>query len=246
MTLRLARPGQGRLVARAIARSFDPALLPFTIWRSPRAGRYVEELLEDPRWGFYLLWSGRALTGMAVFREFGGRAFLNHLAIGRRWRGRGWGRRLLAEALRRYRTPRGEVALDAFAGGLAEGWYRRLGFVEESRRDWYTGPLVRPLRRLSALPVTGLEAAARDHQARGFSSFVAGPYTVGRLWTPYYRLTDPAAARDPDLACLLGALEAGRRLLLVAGAPRPSSRWRRLARSHRLVCSADLLQERLR
>jgi ribosomal protein S18 acetylase RimI-like enzyme len=244
MTIRLAQPGQGRLVARAIARSLDPALLPLTIWRSPRAGRYVDTLLIDPGWGFYLLWSGRELAGLAMFRRVERRAFLNHIAIGRRWRGRGLGRRLLRDALSRYGGE--EVALDAFAGGLAEAWYRRLGFVEGSRLDWYTGPLVAPRRRISALEVAGLETAAEEHRVCGFSSFVAGPYAVGRLWAPYYRLTNPEAAQDPDLACLLEALAPGRGLLLVADAPRPSPRWRHVARVHRLVCSADLLLERLR
>jgi hypothetical protein len=66
---------------------------------------------------------------------------------------------------------------------------------------------------------------------------------VGRLWTPYFRLTDPAAARDRHLARLLAALDPARRLLLVS--PKAPRGWTPVARSERLTCSADLLLERL-
>ena len=252
LQLERARPGQGALVARWIARSIDPSILPLTIWRSPRAGRYVESLLgaggdDVPR--FYLLRRAGLVAGLAAFRRVDGCAFLNHICIGRRWRGQGWGRRLLAAATTRYLRahPAHWVALDAFAGRPAEAWYRRLGFVEQARQGWYcraSGP-VRG-RRLLALPVAGFDEAACRHRAWGFSTFTAGPYTVGRLYAPYFRLTHPAAARDRDLAGLLAALDPSRRLLLVAPGPVPSSCWTRLTWSYRLGCSADLLLERLR
>lgn len=240
-----ARPGQGPLVARWIARSLDPSLLPLTIWRSPRAGRYVESLWNDtPQ--FYLLRREGLVAGLAAFRRLDGCAFLNHLAIGARWRGRGLGRRLLAESAAAFLKthPARWVALDAFAGRPATAWYRRLGFVIQEQRDWYTRTSPSPLgRRLTVVGVQGLAEADRRHRAWGFSTFTAGPYTVGRLYTPYFRFTDPGAARDRDLVGLLAALDPARRLLLVAsGAPPP---WTRVARSDRLVCSADLLLERL-
>lgn len=237
-----ARPGQGRLVARWIARSLDPSLLPLTIWRSPRAGRYVESLLSDTP-GYYWLRCGGVVAGLAAFRHLNGAAFLNHISIGPRWRGRGRGRSLLAAATARYldECPARRVALDAFAGQFPQAWYRRLGFVEQERQGWYIRPGRAPLAQRLALP--DLAAADRRHRAWGFSTITVGPYTVGRLWAPYFRLTDPAAARDRGLTRLLAGLDPARRLLLVA--PTAPRGWTRVARSERLVCSADLLLERL-
>lgn len=236
-----ARPGQGRLVARWIARSLDPAILPLTIWRSPRAGRYVESLLNEP--GYYLLRRGDAVAGVAAFRHLNGAAFLNHICIGPRWRGRGWGRGLLAAATARYldECPARWIALDAFAGQFPQAWYRRLGFVLQERQGWYIRPCQAPGGERLALP--DLAAADRRHRAWGLSTITLGPYTVGRLWAPYFRLADPAAARDRDLTRLLAALDPARRLLLVAPTAPPG--WTEVARSERLVCSADLLLERL-
>jgi ribosomal protein S18 acetylase RimI-like enzyme len=237
-----ARPGQGRLVARWIARSLDPSLLPLTIWRSPRAGRYVDSLLEEAP-GYYLWRRGGVVAGVAAFRHLDGAAFLNHISIGRRWRGRGWGRRLLAAAAARYldERPARRIVLDAFAGQFPQAWYRRLGFVRQERQGWYIRSCPAPGNRPLAVP--GLAAANRRHRAWGFSTIRVGPYTVGRLWAPYFRLTDPAAARDRDLTGRLAALDPARRLLLVA--PTAPRGWTRVARSERLVCSADLLLERL-
>lgn len=91
-----------------------------------------------------------------------------------------------------------------------------------------------PRRQAARAPRSG----RRRHRAWGFSTI-----TLGRLWTPYFRLTDPAAARDRDLTRLLAALDPARRLLLVA--PTAPRGWTPVARSERLVCSADLLLERL-
>lgn len=236
-----ARPGQGRLVARWIARSLDPSLLPLTIWRSPRAGRYVESLLTGAS-RYYLLRRGGVVAGLAAFRRLDGAAFLNHICIGRRWRGRGLGRGLLAAATARYldECPARRVALDAFVGQFPQAWYRRLGFVGQQRQGWYTRPCPAPVGRFAP---PDLAAADRRHRAWGFSSITLGPYTVGRLWAPYFRLTDPAAARDRDLTGLLARLDPARRLLLVA--PTAPRGWTEVARSERLVCSADLLLERL-
>ena len=242
MRLTRARPGQGPLIARWIARSLDPALLPFTIWRSPRAARYVESRLRGAS-RYYLLHLGGVVAGVAAFRHLDGAAFLNYICISPRWRGLGLGRNLLAAAADRYlyEYPARQVALDAFAGQFPQAWYRRLGFVRQQRQGWYVRSSPVPGDKRLALP--DLAAADRRHRAWGFSTITLGPYTVGRLWTPYFRLTDPAAARDRDLTGLLAALDPARRLLLVAcTAPRG---WTPVARSERLVCSADLLLERL-
>jgi GNAT superfamily N-acetyltransferase len=250
LRIELARPGQGARIARWIARALDPAVLPLTIWRSPRAGCYVEFLLSsghgpDP-YLFYMLYAGPHLAGLAAFRTLDGDPFLNHLCIGRRWRGRGWGRRLLTGAAVRYLRlcPARRLRLDVFAGTSAEAWYRRLGFTPQTRLRWQThavSPNGAPAA--DALPVKDLDLAERQHRDWGFSCFHAGPYSIGRLFAPYFRLTDPHAARDRDLIRLLASLEPSRRLLLVA--PAAMRRWRTRLVSHRMTCAVDVFFNRL-
>lgn len=249
-TVEAAQAGEGEWVARAIRRSLDPDLVDYTIWRSPRAGRYVESLLrgrvDEGHAAFYLLRRGRASLGLAAFRTLDGAAFLNHLWVAPEWQGQGLGRLLLLEAARLYhrRHPAPRLALEVFAGRPAEAWYRRLGFVESERRSWWRGPSL-PSPEAPLLPCHGLAGAARRHRAWGFSSFRAGPYRVGRLWTPYFRLTDPAALRDPALLATLARLDPARRPFLVAPFALPHP-WYRVAVSKRMECSADLFFERVR
>jgi len=235
-----AQPGQGRLVARWISRSVDPAILPFTIWRSPRAGAYVESLLANPSPAghrFYLLGQGGRVAGLAAFRRLDRAAFLNHIVVSPRGRGRGLGRRLLTLSLRDFlrRIPLRGVALDAFRGSEAAAWYRRLGLTSEARYQWSTW---------GSTTGGASHHGAPRHSAFGFSSFTAGRYTVGRLWTPYYRLTDPRAARDHTLLACLTRLDPARRFLLIAPGAPPAN-WQLVARSDRLAGSADILLRRL-
>ncbi len=242
-----AAPGQGRDVARLIAASLQPRLRQLTIWQSSRASRYVETLLrcdsaaESP--AFYLLCRGERPAGVAAFRLLDGAAFLNHLYVAPLLRGQRCGAHLFAEALRDYlhRHPCSTLALDVFSpNALAESWYVRLAFQECSRAHWW---IARPSASASdgRTRCLNLAAAARQHRRWGFSSFVvvtaAGRHTVGRLPAPYFRLTDPAAARDPQLLAALSSLDPHRRLLLIlpancrpptANCPRPSATTRRL------------------
>ncbi len=252
LRLTAALPGEGRIVARAIARSLPPDLLPLTIWRSPRAGLYVEWLLHSrdhpdaPR--YYLLRRGGRLAGLAAFRTVDHAAFLEHLWVTPGLRGRGLGRRLLAAASWRYLRWRPSLffALDVFAGLGPGSWYRRLGLSPVSERHWSVRTAADAAGSVPArLPLHDLDAAERAHREWGFSRFTAGPYPIGRLYAPYFRLTDPQAARDPALLRLLARLDPQRRLLLIAPGPPPRC-WRTVARHQRLAGSADAFFERLR
>ena len=253
--LQPARPGQGGVVARLIRASLGARLRRLTIWQSPRARRYVEALLRGscPAEGaaFYLLWRRREALGLAAFRRLEGEAFLNHLYVAPGLRGRGWGTVLLAGAAQDYLTRNGleRAALDVFAGGDAEVWYARLGFVERERRTWLTSsPRRTPGSGVRVARPENWGQAQRQHRNWGFSWLLvrarAGLQQVGRLYAPYFRLADPAAADDPELRALLQALDPGRRLLLISTAGSRRG-WRLAAASRRLVCPAAPLLDRL-
>jgi len=172
-------------------------------------------------------------------------------------------RRLLAESARSYLQKRGlaRVALDVILPySIAAGWYQRLGFTECSRAAWWLSG--RPAgddscaRGCPEQPAAArfrsqdLLEADRLHHAWGFSSFTArdlsgSSYQVGRLYAPYFRLPDVAAARDRDLLRWLGSLDPARRLLLTTPAEMPSPVWKQVASSRRLECRADGLLARL-
>jgi GNAT superfamily N-acetyltransferase len=246
--IRPAVPGEGRVVARLIRRSLAPGLRPLTIWGSPRAASYVEAVLALPGSGFYLLSQDTAPAGLAAWRPLAGQAFLNHLYVGPRWRAQGLGRRLLADSLAAHLRgyPADAVALDVLAGNArALSWYQRLGFAPREERSWWLGPRCTPARSPLAVPPRLLAAANRQHRAWGFSTLPLAAGDVGRLYAPYFRLPDPAAAHNVALRAVLGQLDPRRRLLLLAATPQPAPGWRRTAVSRRLTAPVAFVRSRL-
>ena len=246
--IRPAVPGEGRTIARLIRQSLAPRLRPLTIWGSPRAARYVEALLALPGSGFYLLHQDTARVGLAAWRPVAGQAFLNHLYVAPRWRAQGLGRHLLGDSLAAHLRdyPSDAIALDVLAGNRrALSWYERLGFAPREERSWWLGPRCAPAASPLAVPPRLLAAADRQHRAWGFSTLPLAAGEVGRLYAPYFRLPDPAAARDPALRATLGQLDPRRRLLLLAATPQPTPGWRRTAVSRRLTAPVAFVWSRL-
>jgi ribosomal protein S18 acetylase RimI-like enzyme len=258
-SIEAAAPQDADSIARLVRASLPVALRRLTIWSSPRAGRYVHAILcgafPRERHQFYLLRRGSTPAGLAAFRLFAGAAFLNHLYIAPRCRGSSLGSLLLEAAARRYlvRHPAREIGLDVFAGNRrATAWYRRLGFEQRARLGWWI--LARGVHAATTrAPAAVAPAAARQHRAWGFSQFAAetraGRYQVGRLCAPFFRLTDPRAAADPDLLAALARLNPRRRVLLIAPAssasPGLSAGWKQVAQSRRLRARSAVLLSRL-
>jgi GNAT superfamily N-acetyltransferase len=157
------------------------------------------------------------------------------------WRGNhmspSWGGLQAAAGLQPGRRPK---LSGIFEPGLKA---RRKLKLAPPRRSW-----LMLISRTSA--VQGLGAARRSacatHGDWGFSSFrlrlaPGRCFTVGRLYTPYFRLTHP----DPDLRRRLRAIDPKRRFLLIAAAPQPAPGWKRVAVTRRLICPAGRLLERL-
>jgi hypothetical protein len=256
----VARPGEEGEVARLVRCSLAPQLRRLTIWESPRVDRFVAAILggafpDEAREFFLLRWEDQP-AGVAAFRLLAGRAFLNHLYVGPWLRGRLLGLRLFAASARSYLSRHGwaTLALDVVAGQQpAEAWYERLGFVESERRQWWledqTSGRQGNHRRWREL-CDGLAEAERQHRIWGFSSLTASAgdgqrYQVGRLYTPYFRLTQAAAAQDRELGAVLTSLDSTRRLLLLAPQEMERRVWRKVALSRRLECEARVLLERL-
>ncbi len=247
-----AQRGEGNQIARLVRASLAPAVLPFTIWASPGVGGYVEEIIAggfaSESHVFYLLRAGQKAAGVAAFRWLHGEAFLNHLYIAPRFRGRSFGRRLLAESALRYfeNHPAERVRLDLFAGARpAEAWYTRLGFRECGGRVWWLEP--EPAGAARRAPTNG---ASRRSAPWGFSSFevhtVKGRrYEVGCLYKPYFRITQPEAACDAELRQVLRIIDPHRRLLLMGPEKFHHPSWRRVAVTRRLEGDARKLLGRL-
>jgi GNAT superfamily N-acetyltransferase len=254
----LAAPKDAASIARLVCASLAAPARRLTIWASPRVARYVHAVLCGAFPGearqFYLLRRGSTPAGLAAFRLFEGAAFLNHLYIAPRYRSLSLGSLLLESAVRRYLTrhPAREIALDVFAGNTgAEAWYERLGFEERARLGWWISAIGVhvPQARLAAASA----AAARQQRAWGFSQFAvltrAGPYQVGRLYTPFFRLTEPRAAADRELHAALAGRDPRRRLLLIApgsfASAAPGPGWKQEAQSRRLAVASPVLLGRL-
>jgi hypothetical protein len=157
--------------------------------------------------------------GAAEYRCAGDAVFLNHIALARAIRGRGWGRELLRESSKAILSifPASAFLLDVEPGNtLASDWYRRLGFEPVGQSFWLVGSTLST--QAGRGKVIAWDAAQRDHRRFGFSSFrietAQGCHEVGKLGRRYFLLDGAAAWSDPSLHASLAHLRSKRSLLV--------------------------------
>ncbi len=252
MKVRRAVPGEGQIVAQQVRASLPPSFVPFTIWRSAKAGAWVETQLASPpdrtSSVYYLLIDQRGSpAGVAEFRSFDGDAFLNHFGVAPAYRGRGHAHLLLQFAMDDFLALHHaeRVLLDVEASNtVAYDWYRRLGFAPCGETCWHLGEIQRQPARAGA--ILGLADAGAMHRRYGFSllRIQTGQKVceVGRLGRNYFRL-DEHAWGDPGIHAALRQLDPKRRVLLVTSTPQPDQLLVR--QTERLAVKTALLRRNL-
>lgn len=220
-----ARTGEAGRVAHLLARMYEPFELPFTIWASPRIGRYVADLMEHPDpediHEFSVLRRGNSIAGAIHLRRIDGAIFVDGIYTDPASRKDQLSNFLVHTALTDYGRY-GPFAVVRFDGAESKpavrAWHRRvLGAAEAHRRTWWRMPL--PAAGNAHGRLSGMDRADRDHDRWGFSSVTVTTslksYTVGRLPGPYFRLADADGARDRELLGSLAALDSSRELCVI-------------------------------
>jgi hypothetical protein len=224
--IRRARTGDGESIARLMVAVEAPLVLPFTIWSSPLASAYVEDLIEgecsELAADFYILRSHDEILAALYIRLIDGAIFVDNIYATETARKQQLTNLLIYRALIDYsqRHPSDTVAFDAFEfDRTIRAWHRYLGGKEKSRRAWWRVPLpVSPLTTSLDSEILDLEEAERRHQRWGFSllrvATARGTYAIGRLPKMLFRLTDPAGLSDSALLETLAALDRSRDLFV--------------------------------
>lgn len=194
-----------------------------TIYGSSGIKRYVEDAISAVDFSvpqFFAAGVGQQVLAVAQASIRQRNVMLSYICTREGSRSMGLGRELMKEVAQLGSEMDGSVILDVFRSNIrAIHWYQSFNFVETSKLGWWeliserrsggpNGPVV----------VSGLPQADVCHTQFGFSEFTlevdSGSYHVGRLGSKWFRLTDVAAACDPDLVAALNKLEPGRALLV--------------------------------
>jgi hypothetical protein len=218
-----ARAGDGAAVARLLTMIQRPTTLPLTVWSSPLAGRFVEDVIQgsEPALGmrFYTIKVEGQIEGAICLRFTDGRVFVDNIYVSPRLRRQQMTAYFLRESillyLREFEAP--EAAWDVWAHERALiAWHKQHGGVEQYRKSWFSISL--PESGGAASLVQGLEDAHDRHRRYGFSSIKVvtnrGSYTVGMLASHAFRVTDASSINDPEFLPALASID-GKRAVLV-------------------------------
>jgi len=225
--VREAAPGDERMAAALLCRSFSPEIRRLTIWESSRIEDYLRPFLEDSGRAsgnhIYLLHKSAQIIGAILIRRIARQMFPQALFVDAPQRGSGLGNLLLGAALEACsnRYPNlDETVWDVFQGfDRLEAWYERLGGVETDRKGWWVaGPgLARAMNISAAYECRGVADAAAQYDEREFCSFEVqigeSAVEVGCLPGPYFRVLSRTALEDPRFLHTLDCIDSQRGIL---------------------------------
>jgi GNAT superfamily N-acetyltransferase len=253
-----ARRGDEREIVERIREGFAPGLLDLFVYGCPGMAAFVSsQIAAGPRCDtqYFVARSPSGLAGVVEFRLLPKQLFLNYIAIGASQRSSGLGRRLLLAATRAHARPtQEEMGLDVLEGNhVARGWYERVGFTARATTEWWsviTSHAGAPAPEVSWLLRQCAQADA-SHDHFGFSQFVLDngdlAFSVGRLGSRWFRITDASALRE-DVLRVLHEIDPRRQVLalLPAGVPIPPFLTTRLVtRTVRMTASVPRVTEGL-
>lgn len=210
-------------VVAIIQEGFDAWVNERTIYGSSGINRYVEDAIGAVHFSVPQFLAAGIDTQVLAVAQASVRqrdVMLSYICTREGSRSMGLGRELMKEVAQLGSEMGGSVILDVFRANIrAIEWYQSFNFVETSKFGWWE-----PIgERRSSGPggpvvVSGLPQADLCQTQFGFSEFTlevdSGSYQVGRLGSKWFRLTDVAAACDPDLVAALNKFEPSRSVLV--------------------------------
>ena len=238
-----AMPAHAGAICRLVRDGLPLNVLPLTIYGCLGVQAYLEEVIKAQA-GDRLFLVGmhkENVAGVAEWRKAHDHLFLNHLYVCEPSRGRGLGRLLFVEGMRRLAdSSRSTIFLDVFSDNIrTRAWYASLGFTPVSEQVWRLTPLRPPSPRLQEPCSTrGLSEADRAHARYGFSEFdlvtAEITYRIGRIGDGLFRSTTPSLLDDDTAQEALSALDGSRALLTIGPSSEAPERGSLLVKSLRL------------
>jgi len=219
--IRRAVESEAAEIVRVIGEGFDRARQEMFIYGCSGAAAYIADHLALPHSmsdsTYTVAVEQGRIVAAAELRRFRDTLFLNYIAVAASTRSRGIAGELLGKAIRDVGTTFSVMMLDVFEdNAVARGWYERLGFEEEARTIWRVLDLHRPMTQ-PRFYVRGYPQAEAAQLRFGFSQFevitLRNSYSVGRLGSEWFRITEPGGLQDSDLLGALQSIDPSRRLL---------------------------------
>lgn len=257
--VRRARVEDAARIVRLVSDGLDPSIRRYTIFDQVGCERFIEDQLrESTAWTGTHRWvvdGGDELIGVAEILRTPSSLFLNHIYVDRRWRGVGWGTKLLDVALSEEGDSTDKLGLDvALNNDAASRWYRSLGLKRQGEVYWH---LLHPdtlrsmcVGRPESAFTNDFSTAAQQMQRYGFGKFhIQTPiatYSVGILGNAIFRLADDRALSDPALLNCLGRIDSTRHALLISGERVETEDVETVAEFTRMLGTTSTIQRQLR
>lgn len=208
-----------------IRESFSPQQLSFTIYACAGITNYVASELQSPsdvaRKDYFVLKAGGEILAGIVLRSLADRLNLDYIATKTNARSQGLARKLWQEATKRCLHEHLQfMQLDVFSNNeVALGWYRKLGFTEIGRSTIWSCQGWETKQEAISSQILNLPQAEANHAYFGFSQLNIRigdeEWTVGRLGTQWYRISNPVAVNNPALLGYLKQFDPTRRILAI-------------------------------
>lgn len=226
-----ARPGDGQQIADLFRTIPAPEVLLQTVWSSPRADVYVEDLIAGRYHGvemdFYVIRRGNRVAGAIGARYMDNRLFFDNCVADAEVRAGQMALPFMTTTIRL--TSSGgsyeETAFDVYLTNRALlTLYRRVGAITQEIRYWHQGRI-----RIEETPRAGSvcedPGAIENHRRYGFSVFHVetsqSRYAVGKLANHGYRLPSDSAWNDSELLAALRLHDAGRTVYVPSRSSEP-------------------------
>jgi ribosomal protein S18 acetylase RimI-like enzyme len=223
VNIRPADPGDADAVVEVVRESFRPGDLELTIYGCPGIAAYLRRQFEAARFSSLpplVAEVERSVIGFAELRRTRSSLTLNYIAVRGSWQGHGIAATLLSRALEQAGYAAGEpLSLEVFEHNTAaRDWYARMGFETRLGMNFLRAHMPLDGGRRGAI-VESMPQAEVCHEQFGFSTFTVGlgskSFSVGRLGSRWFKITDPALLTSPGVLDLLARIDAERELLAV-------------------------------
>lgn len=221
--IEVAKPADAAEIAKLLSSGFRQQVVELLIYGCKGAAEHIRVQLAygapHNESAYFVARAPGGIAGAVELRRHPNGLFLNYIGVRDEFRGQRVGTALLSGAMQMSGIHSGQIALDVLDDNIrALQWYERLGFTRRASSEFLE---LAPPPATDDPPayVSGLPQAEVCQEQFGFSRFNLisrnGSFSVGRIGNSWFRLTDPAVARDPAIFKALHLLDPRRRIFAV-------------------------------
>jgi ribosomal protein S18 acetylase RimI-like enzyme len=223
MIIRRATEADAGAIVTLVRQGFEPHMLDKMTYGYPGMDRFLSLCISTPHHladtNYTVADVDGRVVGSCELRPLGSTLFWNYHCTAPEMRHSGVGKKLLYQSILLTGFSSCErISLDVFdSNTMPIAWYERLGFRREFGGGWWSFPLPAETGAAEAGTVSGMSQAMVCHQEFGFSHFTlntaAGSYSVGRLGTEWFRVSQASLLSDGQALETLKKLDPKRRIV---------------------------------